>query len=305
MGIEPKKRPSKNPKIAIIYATGPIMTGKSQSGLLGSTMGSETIIKAIQTAKNDDTVKAVLLRVDSPGGSALASDLMWRELENLNKPVVASMSDVAASGGYYISMGADHIFAEPGTITGSIGVVGGKVALKGLMEKIGVTTTVISRGKNSGVMSPLTPFSDSERVSMQKMMNDIYAQFTSKAAAGRKMPLEKLVALAGGRVYTGEQALENGLVDSLGTLHDALEKTKELAALTKKDRVELIELPRTPSPFEQLFGGMDESTQMKLLGDLIQQQSPEIVNLLKQSWMMNLLSQETFLTIQPFQFSVK
>ena len=153
--------------------------------------------------------------MDSPGGSALASDLIWRALEATNKPVVASMGDTAASGGYYISMGADAIFAEPGTLTGSIGVLGGKIALDGLMQKLGVTTSVIQRGKNSGVMSPFAAFSDSERDTMQRMLNDVYEQFTQKAAAGRKMDYAVLEALARGRVYTGRQAKLSALWISL------------------------------------------------------------------------------------------
>ena len=125
----------------------------------GETLGSETFIKAVRQAADEKTVKAIVLRVDSPGGSALASDLMWRALQKAGKPVIVSMGDVAASGGYYISMGANRIFAEPGTLTGSIGVVGGKVAIGGLLEKVGITTSVISRGKNSGAMSMLSGFS--------------------------------------------------------------------------------------------------------------------------------------------------
>ena len=163
-----------------------------------------------------------MLRVDSPGGSALASDLMWRALQKAGKPVIVSMGDVAASGGYYISMGASRIFAEPGTLTGSIGVVGGKVAIGGLLDKVGITTSVISRGKNSGVNSMLSTFTDSERKAMQQTLYDIYSQFTHKAAQGRKMDYDKLEKLARGRVYTGAMATKLGLVDELGTLDDAV-----------------------------------------------------------------------------------
>ena len=187
------------------------------------------MIKAIRQARDDESVKAVILRVDSPGGSALASDLMWHELQSLNgkKPFVVSMGDVAASGGYYIAMGADRIFAEPGTLTGSIGVVGGKIALEKFLNKIGITTSVVQRGKNAGVMSVMNPWTDDERNAMQKMMEDIYAQFTKKAAAGRKMDVEKLEKLARGRVYTGAQALKLQLVDELGTLDDAIAFAKK------------------------------------------------------------------------------
>src|SRR5262249_21374951 len=145
-----KPSPSNKPKVAVIYAAGTIATGKSGVSLLGGeTCGSTTLIEAIRQAEADKTVKAIVLRVDSPGGSALASDLIWGELSRCKKPLVASMSDVAASGGYYISMAAQKIYAEPGTLTGSIGVFGGKVTLGGLYDKVGLKTEVISRGANA------------------------------------------------------------------------------------------------------------------------------------------------------------
>ncbi|MAT15572.1 MAG: signal peptide peptidase SppA, partial [Planctomyces sp.] len=272
MGVETQTRASKTPKIAVIYASGPIMPGKSQSGLFGNVMGSDTIVEAVEKAADDETVKAIVLRVNSPGGSALASDLMWHALEKVEKPIVVSMGDVAASGGYYISMGADYIFAEPGTITGSIGVVMGKVAVEGLMEKVGITTTVLSRGKNSGAISILEPMSDSERATMQKMLDDIYQQFTTKAAAGREMPHGELEKLARGRVYTGEQALKINLVDELGTMPQAIAKAKELAGLTDKDATETLELPKPPSPFEQLFGDLDADSQVQSFTRLLEQE---------------------------------
>ncbi|HCS51569.1 MAG TPA: signal peptide peptidase SppA, partial [Planctomycetaceae bacterium] len=183
-------------------------------------------------------------------GSALASDLIWRALEQVDKPIVVSMGDVAASGGYYISMGADYIYAEPGTVTGSIGVVGGKLALEGLFEKIGITTSYVTRGDNSGALSAMQPFNDSERKAMQKMMNDIYELFVTKAAEGRDMKVERLKELGGGRIYTGEVAVENGLVDEIGTLDQAVEKAKELADLKGNDDVERLLLPKPTSPFE-------------------------------------------------------
>jgi protease-4 len=200
-------------------------------------------------------VKAIVLRIDSPGGSALASDLMWREITRIEKPIVASMGDTAASGGYYIAMGCDQIYAEAGTLTGSIGVVGGKVAVGGLFDKVGVNTQVISRGKNAGLMSPMTKFSDDERRVWKAMMDDVYRQFTSKAAAGRKMDLDKLDKLAGGRVWTGRQAKENGLVDELGTLRDALKAAKVAAGMGEDEKAELLILPKPQNFFDELFGG--------------------------------------------------
>lgn len=254
LGGQPTQRTSSGKKIAVIYASGAIMSGEGGASLLGGeTVGSDTLVKAIRDAEADRTVVAIVLRVDSPGGSALASDLIWRAIQKCEKPVVASMGDVAASGGYYISMGCDQIFAEPGTITGSIGVVGGKLVLRGLYDKVGLSTDVISRGRHSGLLSDSTPFNDSERAVWKKMMEGVYQQFTAKAAAGRKMELSQLEKLAGGRVWTGRQAKANGLVDEVGTLHDAIAAAKKLAGLQPEDKVERLILPKPRNFLDQLF----------------------------------------------------
>lgn len=310
MGVEPTTRKSSAPKIAIINAVGPITSGNSQSDFFGDeSMGSTTIIKAIRQARDDSTVKAIVLRVDSPGGSALASDLMWHELETLEgkKPFIVSMGDVAASGGYYISMGADRIFAEPGTLTGSIGVVGGKLAFEKFYEKIGITTSVIQRGKNSGVLSMTTPFTDSERDTMQKMLNDIYAQFTKKAAEGRKMDVEKLEKMARGRVYTGAQALKLGLVDELGTLSDAIGYAKKAAGLDPDQKLERLDLPKPVSPFEQLFGPIDPSSASAKAASAAWMKAlpPEVASQLKGLDVYQLLARERVLTVMPYRMLVK
>ena len=245
---------STKPRIAVLRLEGAIVSGNSPMSLFSeASISSDKIVPLIEGLGKDENVKAIILRVDSPGGSALASDLIWRALEATNKPVVASMGDTAASGGYYISMGADAIFAEPGTLTGSIGVLGGKIALDGLMKKFGVTTSVIQRGKNSGVMSSVAAFSDSERETMQRMLNTVYEQFTQKAAAGRHMEYAALEALARGRVYTGRQAKEIGLVDQLGTLADAVAFTRKLVG-DEAGKLELEDLPKAQSPLEMLMG---------------------------------------------------
>lgn len=250
----PSQTSSTRPRIAVLRLEGMIVSGASPMSLFSeASISSDKIVPLIEKLGKDENVKAIVLRVDSPGGSALASDLIWRALEATNKPVVASMGDTAASGGYYISMGADEIFAEPGTLTGSIGVLGGKIALDGLMRKFGVTTSVIQRGKNSGVMSPTAAFSDSERESMQQMLNNVYAQFTQKAATGRHMEYAALEALARGRVYTGRQAKEIGLVDQLGTLADAIAHTRKLVG-DEAGKLELEDLPKALSPLEMLMG---------------------------------------------------
>lgn len=318
MGIEDGKGPSTNPKVAVVYARGAIMSGSSASDMFaGEVMGSDTMIKAIEKATKDDKVKAIVLRVDSPGGSALASDLIWRALEKAQeagKPVVASMGDTAASGGYYISMGADHIVAEPGTLTGSIGVVGGKLAMGELWDKVGINTSVISRGKNSGVLSTTTGFSPSERKSMQAMLDDIYKQFTTKAAEGRGMEYEKLEKLARGRIYTGEQALEIGLVDELGTLDAAVAKARELAGLKEDEDVDRMLLPKPTSPFEQLFGPIDAQSRSMAARETLREAvraelgtlSPELSKHVGAVRLIEMLSADDHrLVLVPFRFDVR
>ena len=180
-GQEPGHRSSKANKVAVIYAVGPIMDAGPQPSFSlfeNKLVTPDETIKAIRQAEDDATVKAIVLRVDSPGGSALASDLIGGEITCAKKPIVASMAGTAASGGYYISMGADKIVAEPGTLTGSIGVVGGKFAIEGLLNKLGVNTDVVSRGKSSGVFSITEPFTGPERDAWMRLMTDIYAQFS-------------------------------------------------------------------------------------------------------------------------------
>ena len=310
MGVEPTTKKSTAAKIAIINAVGPIMSGSSQADFFGDeSMGSTTMIKAIRQARDDATVKAIVLRIDSPGGSALASDLMWHELETLKgkKPLIVSMGDVAASGGYYIAMGADRIFAEPGTLTGSIGVVGGKLAFEKFYEKIGITTSVVHRGKNSGVLSMTTPFTDGERDAMQKMLNDIYGQFTKKAAAGRKMDYEKLEKMARGRVYTGAQALQLKLVDELGTLSDAIAHAKKAAGMDPEQKMERLDLPKPISPFEQLFGPLDpNAASLKSATSMWLKHLPaEVAAQLKGLEVYDLLARERVLTVMPYRMLVK
>jgi protease-4 len=260
-GTEAKKRASRAKKIAVVYAVGTISTGASVTDLLGGeVVGGDTLVSALQAAEKDETVAAIVLRIDSPGGSALASDLVWKQVTDCQKPVVASMGDTAASGGYYIAMGCDRIFAEPGTLTGSIGVVGGKLATRGVMDKLGVTTDVISRGRHSGILGSTDAFTDSERERFQAMMKETYDQFTAKAAQGRKMDRERLVGLAGGRVWTGRQAQRHGLVDELGTLDDAIAAARQLASVPAGDETELLILPKPRGVLEQLLGAPESET---------------------------------------------
>ena len=255
----PKAKAGKQPRIAVIFAVGEIDTGKSGAGLSGSKVGSDTIVEAIRQADEDPTVKGIVLRVDSPGGSALASDLMWAELKRCKKPVVASMGGVAASGGYYIAMAAKRIFADPSTITGSIGVFGGKLAYGPVLKRVGLHTEVISRGANAGVLSGSDPFSDSERNAMTVLIESTYGQFLAKALEGRQeagkkdFTLEKMKSLAGGRVWTGRQAFENGLVDELGSLENAIAWVRDQSDLPRDKKPELLKLPKPRNVIEDLL----------------------------------------------------
>jgi protease-4 len=314
-GIEPSEATTSGPKVAVVYAVGAIMTGESQNGFLnGEVLGSETLVKAIDKARDDDDVKAIVLRVDSPGGSALASDLIWRsvELAKEKKPVLVSMGYVAGSGGYYISMGADTIVAEPGTITGSIGVVGGKVAFGGLLDKVGVTTSVVKRGENAGAMSVLHGFTDTERAAMQRMLDDVYRQFTSKAAQGRGMKVEELEKLARGRIYSGTRAKELKLIDDIGTLSDTIELAKaaarEKGTLGKDEKADVITLPKPKSPLEELFGPLGGETRTggaAALANAAGVVSPDLAEALSGLGVIDLLAKERVLTLVPFRVSVK
>ncbi len=250
------KKASKQKKVAVVYAVGTIVSGESTFSLLGGTaVGSDTLVRALKQADDDETVQAIVLRVDSPGGSALASDLIWREVKRIKKPVIASMGNIAASGGYYISMGCDQIYAQPGTLTGSIGVVGGKISFAGLFDRFGVKTEVISIGKNSGLLSAVNPMTEGERKVWKANMEEVYRQFVTKTAAGRNLTVKQLEPLASGRVWTGRQAKKNGLVDQLGTLHEAIQAAKKAANFKDDEKAELLLLPESQSFLDQLLGG--------------------------------------------------
>jgi len=250
-------------RVAVIYASGAINVGKSNDGpFSGSMVGSDTIVAAVNDAANDSSIKAIVLRVDSPGGSALASDLMWYALENAKakKPVVVSMSDVAASGGYYIACNADKIVAEPSTITGSIGVFMGKPVVKGFYDWLGISNQYVMRGKNSGIFRETEKWTPEERTKMEEGANNIYFNnFLPKVAKGRKMDAERANSLGQGRVWTGTQAKENGLIDEFGGLEKAIDIAKQLAELPADKDVKRVVLPAPRPFFETFFGDPDET----------------------------------------------
>jgi len=222
------------PHVALVPAVGPIVSGASDELLGGMEVVYDLeLVGTLAELARDEAVKAVVLRIDSPGGSALASDNIWEAVRALaaRKPVVASMGDVAASGGYYIAAPATEVFAADTTLTGSIGVVGGKLVLGDALTKVGVHTETISRGRRAAIGSPLTPFSDEEREAVRALMQDAYDLFVDRVVTGRGLPRDKVLAAAEGRVWTGSQALERGLITRSGTLADAIDRARELGGL--------------------------------------------------------------------------
>ncbi len=228
---------SNKAQIAVMFITGTIVTGKSGRNLLfGNTAGSETIAKKLDELANRKDIKAVVIRVDSPGGSAIASDIIWQKIEALKKSgkkVIISMGNVAASGGYYIAAPADKIVADPGTITGSIGIFGGKFVLKELYGKLGITQSQVKFGKHADIYALNRPFSPEERDILKKHMSDFYLKFKKKVSAGRGLNLDKVEELARGQVFTGRQALEINLIDEIGTLQDAIKLAAKEAKIKK------------------------------------------------------------------------
>jgi len=250
---------NKGERVAVIYASGAINVGRSSSGPVnGEMVGSDTIVEAVNDAANDKSIKAIVLRVDSPGGSALASDLMWYALENAKakKPVVVSMGDVAASGGYYIACNANKIVAQPSTVTGSIGVFLGKPVVKGLYDWLGVTNEYVMRGKNAGLFRETEKWTPEERAKMVDQTNSIYFDnFIPKVAKGRNKSVEEANTLGQGRVWTGTQAKANGLIDEFGGLEKAIEIAKQLANLPAEKDVRRVVFPAPRPLLETLFGG--------------------------------------------------
>ena len=249
-------------QIALIYASGPILPNIDSPFISMSAVTPKELKKAFEKARTDDTVQAVVFRIDSPGGSALASDLIWREvmLTQREKPVIVSMGNVAASGGYYIAMAAGTIVAHPSTLTGSIGVFGGKLNLKGLYNKAGLTKEIISHGQNATLYSDYGGFTPTERERVEKMMKTVYEDFVSKAATGRNKSFDEIDEIAQGRVWTGKKAKELGLVDEIGGLDTALSIAKKQAGFAEDDKVNLIVLPKQRPFFEQLLEQMIEDT---------------------------------------------
>ncbi len=256
--------------IAIIYAQGEITGG--EGGL--TTIGEDPMRESFKAALEDENVKAIVLRVNSPGGSALTSELIWREVEmaKKKKPVVVSMGNYAASGGYYISCNANRIFAEPGTITGSIGVFGVLPNLTELSNRVGIHTEKVSTHSNASGYSLFTPLEPATRDIVQQSVENVYKTFVNRVAAGRKMSFEQVDAIAQGRVWTGSEALEKGLVDEIGGMDDAI---KYAAKLAKVKSYKTVAYPEYEMTFEKLFAGLTGMPFAKTKEDFIKEEVGE------------------------------
>ena len=255
-------------KIAVIYATGDIGSGQSENSPRGrQSIGSDTLSKAINDAREDKSIKAIVIRVDSPGGSGLASDIIWHAVAAAKekKPVVISMSDVAASGGYYISAAASKIIAQPSTITGSIGVVAGKPVMRGFYDWLGISNEYLLRGKNAGMFRETEKFTPEERAKFEDWIKTTYYNdFIPKVAQGRNKDAAYIDSIGQGRVWTGAQGRERGLVDEFGGLDRAVEVAKELAKIPKDKGVHRVILPYPRTFIQDLLSEGDEArTQTK------------------------------------------
>jgi protease-4 len=303
--------------IAVIFASGPIEPGRSNDGSFGGdqSIGSDTVVKAINDARDNKEVKAIVLRVDSPGGVTYPSDLIWAAIEEAKKkkPVVVSMSDLAASGGYYISMGANKIVAEPLTLTGSIGVYAYKPVVKGFYDWIGVTSEYVMRGKNAGLYRETDKFSDDERKKFEGSIQNFYwNQFLPKVAEGRHFQnVEAVNEVARGRVWTGAEGKERGLVDEFGGLDRAVEVAKELAKIPTDKGVRRVVYPTPRGFFQQLFGGGDD--QQDATSVKAEQQRQAFINsmpvemrpALRRAAMFEHFPQGQTLAIMPFELKIE
>ncbi len=254
-------------RIALLYAVGTIASGKSSfDSPSGQVLGSDTFASWVRKVRVDPSIRAIVVRIDSPGGSAIASDAIWRELMLTRdvKPVVVSMGDVAASGGYYMAVPANVIVAEPGTITGSIGVVTGKFVLKDTFEKLGVGVDSVSDGRMAEINSPFRPFSKEERAKIEEQLQATYELFLSRVAEGRHSTQAKIDSMAQGRVWTGRQAKDLGLVDELGGLDAAIQIAKQRAKIDPKKDVDLVVYPARRSIFDLVSNPLGNSVESRL-----------------------------------------
>ena len=250
-------------KVALVYGVGLVTRGENAYDPLvnGPMMGSDTVAEAIKKAREDGSVKAIVFRVDSPGGSYVASDIIWRQvmLTRGVKPIVVTMSDVAGSGGYFVAMQADRIIAEPGTLTASIGVLAGKFVTRGFWEKLGITRDAVQRGRHATFYSGSARYTPEERAIFEQWLRRIYQDFVGKAATGRDRTFNQIDAIAQGRVWTGEDAKRLGLIDEVGGLPQAVRRALELAKIDPSRPVNLVVFPRPKSLLQEVLSGGEET----------------------------------------------
>lgn len=301
---------NKGERIAVIYGSGTIESGSSQNSPSGEqSIGSDTVAKALNDAAADKTIKAIVLRVDSPGGSGLASDVIWRAVEaaNQKKPVVVSMSDVAASGGYYISASAAKIIAQPSTITGSIGVVAGKPVMRGFYDWLGISNEYVLRGKTAGMFRATEKFSDEERAKFEEWIKTTYYRdFVPKVAKGRSKDPEYIDSVGQGRVWTGTQARERGLVDEFGGLEKAIEVAKQLAKIPADKGVERVIFPYPTTFLQQLLSGSDSSnTELEQQRAVVAALPEDARRALRYMALMDRMKNGETMLLMPFDIRVK
>lgn len=301
---------NKGERIAIIYASGSIDLGKSDNSPRGSqSVGSDTVVKALNDARDDQKIRAIVIRVDSPGGSSYASDLIWRAVENAKqkKPVVVSMGDAAASGGYYISCNASKIVAEPSTLTGSIGIFAGKPVLKGFYDWLGISTEYVMRGKTAGMFRETEPFTTDERARFEEIIKSTYYdEFVPKVARGRNRNPEYIDSIAQGRVWTGEQAKANGLVDEFGGLDRAVEIAKQLAGIPADKGIQRVVLPYPRNFFEDMFKGDDEvSVRAEQQRAIIETLPADVQRTLRYAQMLDRMQRGETMAMMPFDIRIK
>jgi protease IV len=282
-------------RIALIVGQGTITAGTGNETADDESFTGTGFIKLLKEVENDSSIQGVIMRIDSPGGDAVASDDILHEAKNLSKkkPLVISMGDTAASGGYYVAVTGDPIIAYPNTLTGSIGVIFAKFTLHGLFDKVGVDEQLLTRGRYADIESAYTPLSDAARQKLSGQIDSFYRAFVSRVAEGRKKPFDQIEPLAQGRVWVGAQAKDNGLVDQLGGLDRAVEVLKQQAHMSPSDRVTLVPYPGRRSVFDLLFSRADPTAEIqlrleKILGKLPLQQ----------------LSQRGFLKVMPYSINV-
>ncbi len=270
---------AKGDPIALVYGVGAVQRGKSSDNpLTGSTvMGSDTVCAGIRAATDNRKIKAILFRVNSPGGSYVASDAVLRELARARergKKVIVSMGDLAGSGGYIVALAADRVIAEPATITGSIGVLSLKLITPGFWDKLGITHDSAETARNAGMYSSMQPYTPEQFAKFNASLDRIYAEFTDKVAQGRHLPKERVLEIAKGRIWSGEDAVKLGLIDELGSFKHAIDVARELSGIPADKEVRLERYPRPTSLLEMLTGDRDENSEQALMPTLWQTLAP-------------------------------